>query len=246
MSFDVDDDNVFSGVLGEQYHTLKLICPIATEMSRLVGMSVNQYCQKNSAAINVLELGGGTGITTLAMLSANQEIIITSIDNAPTMQQQAQQSLQKWSEEGRLKFVQQDALLALQAIPSESVDVIATAYTLHNFLNDYRVEILQECARILKVGGQFICGDRYGLDDISEHSQAIQVEVSRYFEILIAEKRLDLLEEWIVHLFADEAENRVMRETVALQQLEQAGFESIQLSHRVAVNALVTAIKSST
>ena len=37
--------------------------------------------------------------------------------------------------------------------------------------------------------------------------------------------------------------SHVMRETASLRQLQQAGFSNIELSHRMAVNALVTAIK---
>lgn len=57
---------------------------------------------------------------------------------------------------------------------------------------------------------------------------------------------MDLLEHWIVHLFSDESENHVMRETVALIQLRNAGFFDIKLSHRNEVNALITAIKPRT
>jgi len=38
-------------------------------------------------------------------------------------------------------------------------------------------------------------------------------------------------------------ENHVMRESVALAQLRDSGFSDITLSHRVEVNALVTATK---
>ncbi len=32
-------DALFSGVIGQDYEMLKLICPLATEMSRLVGQT---------------------------------------------------------------------------------------------------------------------------------------------------------------------------------------------------------------
>lgn len=32
--------DMFSGVIGQEYEMLKLICPLATEMSRLVGTAV--------------------------------------------------------------------------------------------------------------------------------------------------------------------------------------------------------------
>jgi tRNA (cmo5U34)-methyltransferase len=96
---------------------------------------------------------------------------------------------------------------------------------------------------VLKPGGRFINGDRYALDDISLHTRIIQEEVSGYFKVLTNINRLDLLEHWVVHLFSDESENHVMRESAALQQLNDAGFTDVRLSHRMEVNALVTALK---
>jgi ubiquinone/menaquinone biosynthesis C-methylase UbiE len=120
---------------------------------------------------------------------------------------------------------------------------VASAYTLHNFLNDYRELVINEIFRVLKPNGQFINGDRYALDDISEHTRLTQQDASHFFKVLIAANKPDLLEQWILHLFSDESENHIMRESAALAQLQNAGFIDIQLNHRMNVNALVTATK---
>jgi len=238
-------DAIFSGVIGQDYELLNLICPLATEMSRLVGIAASEYAAAQAIDnLNVVELGGGTGITTLSLLTASDKLNILSIDNEPVMQNQAKKHLQKWSTEGKLDFCGDDALTALKNLATGSVDIVASAYTLHNFLNSYREEVVQEIFRILKPGGQFINGDRYGLDDISAHTAIIQNEVRGYFKVLTEINRLDVLEHWIVHLFNDESENHVMRESVALDQLRIAGFSGIKLTHRLEGNALVTAIKS--
>jgi tRNA (cmo5U34)-methyltransferase len=235
-------DALFSGVIGQDYEMLKLICPLMTEMSRLVGEAV-KHCPIKHEKLNVVELGGGTGITTLALLTARDDLHIVSIDNEPTMQDQARQNLKAWHDEGRITFNNLDALSALQAMPSDSVDVVASAYTLHNFLDSYRQAVIRECYRVLKPGGQFINGDRYALDDISRHICVIQEEVAGYFKVLTGINRLDLLEHWIVHLFSDESENHVMRESAASLHLQEAGFADISFSHRMEANALVKAIK---
>ncbi len=241
---DTQLEAMFSGVIGQEYDTLKLICPLAAKMSQLVGASVAQYAQvKAEQTLNVLELGGGTGITTLAILLASENLKVLSVDSEPTMQNQAKQNLQTWVTQGRLHFAAEDALAVLKRTASASVDIIASAYTVHNFLDSYRAQVIQEIFRVLKPGGQFINGDRYGLDDISAHTRTIQHEVSGYFKALIAVDKLDVLEHWIVHLFSDESENHVMRETFSLQQLQQTGFKQVNLTHRCEVNALVVAIK---
>jgi len=241
---DAQLDAMFSGVIGEEYATLKLICPLAAKMSRLVGASLKAYAGEQSGRVlTVLELGGGTGITTLAILLAGESVNVISVDSEPTMQNQARKSLQTWVEQGRLNFDGRDALSVLQNTATASLDAVASAYTLHNFLDSYRADVVTEIYRVLKPGGQFINGDRYGLDDISVHTRVIQKEVSGYFKVLTALNKLDVLEHWIVHLFSDESENHVMREAFSLQQLQQAGFIDVQLTHRCEVNALVTAVK---
>jgi len=235
--------DMFSGVIGQEYEMLKLICPLATEMSRLVGEQVKKYSASHDIPLKVVELGGGTGITTLSILLANEGLSVLSIDNEPTMQLQAKESLKQWQQDKRLEFSADDALTALKAIQSNSVDIVASAYTLHNFLHEYRTEVHQQIYRILKPKGQFINGDRYALDDISKHTLAIQNEVAGYFRVLTKLKKIDVLEHWIIHLFNDESENHVMRETVALEQLKSAGFSEITLSNRMEVNALLTAMK---
>jgi ubiquinone/menaquinone biosynthesis C-methylase UbiE len=236
-------DAMFSGVIGQDYDTLNLICPLATEMSRLVGIAVSGHAAKTTGNLTVVELGGGTGITTLSLLTASDKLSILSIDNEPVMQEQAKKHLSKWITEGKLTFSGDDALTALKNIASDSVDIVASAYTLHNFLDSYRKEVVQQIFRILNPGGQFINGDRYGLDNISKHTHTIQQEVSGYFKVLTKTNKLDVLEHWIVHLFNDESENHVMRETAALNQLRDTGFSDIKLAHRREVNALVTAVK---
>jgi ubiquinone/menaquinone biosynthesis C-methylase UbiE len=235
-------DALFSGVIGQDYEMLKLICPLMTEMSRLVGETVRHY-PATQDKLHIVELGGGTGITTLALLTARERLHIVSVDNEPTMQDQAKQHLKAWHDEGSVAFCSQDALSALQAMPSASADIVASAYTLHNFLDSYRRDVMGEIYRVLRPGGHFINGDRYAFDDISQHTRIIQEEVSGYFKVLTNINRLDLLEHWIVHLFSDESENHVMRESAALQQLHDAGFSDISLTHRMEVNALVKAAK---
>lgn len=236
-------DAMFSGVIGKDYDMLKLICPLATKMSHLVGETLKNYAESKTEKLNVVELGGGTGITTLALLNASENTHILSIDNEPVMQNQAKKTLNAWVEKGHLSFSTNDALTALKNLPDNSVDVIASAYTLHNFLNTYRADVVVEMFRVLKSGGTLINGDRYAFDDISQHTRATQAEVAEYFRILIAEQKLDLLQHWIIHLFNDESENHVMRETVALEQLRKAGFTAVNLTNRIEVNALVTAVK---
>ncbi|MDD5755434.1 MAG: methyltransferase domain-containing protein, partial [Methylococcales bacterium] len=193
-------DALFSGIIGEEYDMLNLTCPLAIKMSHLVGDTLKDYAATKTETLNVVELGGGTGITTLALLNASENMHLLSVDNEPVMQNQAKAHLNAWVESGKLTFSENDALIALKNLPNASVDVIASAYTLHNFLNTYRTEVIGEIFRVLKSGGQFINGDRYALDDISQHTRIIQDEIAACFRVLTAENKLDLLEHWVIHV----------------------------------------------
>lgn len=243
MQVDNSYDAMFSGVIGQEYDMLKLICPDSTEMSKLVGQTVAGCQSYFDHPLNVLELGGGTGITTLAILSSSPRVKVLSVDSEPVMQNQAKQHLRAWVDEGRLQFNGDDALTALRSMDVASVDIVASAYTLHNFGNEYRREVLNEIYRVLKPEGRFINADRYALDDVETHTRNTQREVAGYFKVLSAINRLDLLEHWIIHLFNDESENHIMREAKAIQQMTDCGFQEIALSQRKDVNALVTAVK---
>lgn len=235
-------DVLFSDTIVQEYDLLKLICPLAEEMSGLVGKVISNY-PDSSQPLSVVELGGGTGVTTSYILKAKQSLQVLSIDSDPAMQDQAKKNLQTWIDSKYLTFCTNDALSALQNMANNSVDIVASAYTLHNFQNDYREQVIHEAFRVLKSGGLFINADRYAVDDISEHLRLTQQDASHFFKVLIAANKPDLLEQWILHLFSDEAENHIMREAIALFQMQQAGFKDIQLSHRASVNALITAAK---
>jgi tRNA (cmo5U34)-methyltransferase len=241
-TIELEQDVMFSSTIVQDYDMLKLICPLAVEMNRLVGQQVAAY-PDSSEPLKIIELGSGTGITTLSLLLAKNHAHIVSIDNQVSMQEVAQKNLQTWVDNKRLEFCHNDALSALQNMASDSIDIVASAYTLHNFFDNYRERVINEIFRVLKPTGRFINGDRYALDDINEHTRLTQQDASHFFKVLVAEHKFELLEQWIIHLFSDESENHIMREAIALAQLQNAGFIDIQLSHRLDVNALVTATK---
>jgi ubiquinone/menaquinone biosynthesis C-methylase UbiE len=195
------------------------------------------------APVRLLEIGCGTGITTLRLLNSRPGLHVLSVDNAPAMLAQARENLAAELAKGRLELRETDALSALQALPDAAVDIVASAYTLHNFLQGYRSQVLAEILRVLKPGGVFVNGDRYAIDDPAEHLRHTQEEVKGYFRVFIELQRLDLLEQWVVHLFSDESEEHLMRLQPALEDMAGLGFTDIRLGYRDGVNALVSGVK---
>jgi ubiquinone/menaquinone biosynthesis C-methylase UbiE len=236
-------ERLFSGPIAEEYEKLELICPAAADMSRRVGEFLAEWLRGRAVPQNVLELGCGTGVTSAALLAALGAAPLTAVDSEPAMLAQAEANLAPWIEAGRLRLIENDALSFLRAQPDDGVDIIASAFTLHNFMDGYRCEVIREIFRALKPGGLFLNGDRYGLDDTLEHTRLIQEEVKQYFKVFRELDRMDLLEHWIVHLFSDESPDRVMRLAPAVEHMAAAGFRPVTVHYRHEVNALVTGIK---
>jgi len=239
-------EKLFEGPIAEEYRFLSLVCPAAAEMSRRVGEFVGAWVPPYRVEqLNLVEIGCGTGITTNSLMASRTAMHVESVDNAPAMLSQARQNLAPALAEGRLSLIENDALSYLQGIPDDSVDIVASAYTLHNFLSGYRKRVLEEVLRVLKPGGLFVNGDRYAVDDAAEHLKNTQEEVKEYFRVFLEMKRPDLLEQWIVHLFSDESEEHIMRLQPALDAMAEIGFQNICLHFRNGVNGLVSAEKLS-
>ncbi len=238
-------EHLFYGSFAEEYHLLIRVCPPAAEMSRRVGKFVGHWHRPEiQGPLALLELGSGTGITTNILLHNRPDAHILSVDNAPAMLSQAREHLAGPIATGRLEFREIDALGALQSLPAASMDIVASAYTLHNFLCGYRHQVLAEILRVLKPGGLFVNGDRYALDDPAQHLGNIQEEIRGYFRVFLGEmNRPDLLEQWVTHILSDESEEHVMRFTPALDEMAALGFAQPDVPHRDGGNALVTAVK---
>jgi tRNA (cmo5U34)-methyltransferase len=74
-----------------------------------------------------------------------------------------------------------DVLSALQQLPEGSQDLVASAYTVRNFLETYRDQVLNEIFQVLRPSGIFVNGDRYALGDTAAHTRLTQDDVRRYF-----------------------------------------------------------------
>jgi tRNA (cmo5U34)-methyltransferase len=235
---------LFTGPIADNYQLLNLLCPAATKISQLIGQLLTTFNPKNATSyLDILEIGCGTGITTLYLFRSQANLQLTAIDNSPDMLAQAHRNLTSELETERLVLREIDALSHLREQPANSVDVVASGYTLHNFLNNYRALVVAEVFRVLKPGGIFVNGDRYALDDPDEQLRLIQTEVRDYFRIFLDINRPDLLEHWIVHLFSDESPHHSMRLTPALEDMAQAGFEAITVHYREGVNTLISGTK---
>jgi len=95
-------ERLFSGSIGQEYDMLKVICPSAAKVSHKVGQALAEWAPGRS--LDVFEIGCGTGITSLSLLTAREGMTLTAVDNEPDMLNQARHNLAEWVESGRLRL----------------------------------------------------------------------------------------------------------------------------------------------
>ncbi len=234
-------ENLFTGPIAGEYDLLRLMCPNAATLARRIGEFIRAW--RPEQTLEGFEIGCGTGICTLGLLASRGNIKLTAVDSAPQMLDQARVNLANDLKTGRLVLFEKDALRALQSMPDASVDFVASNYAIHNFDDDYRSQTLKEVYRALRPGGILINGDRYANDDHDAHLADTQNIVRGWFKLFRQIDRLDLLEDWIVHLMSDESPKIIMYFEPSLEQLRQIGFVDLSVDFREGVDTLVRAIK---
>jgi tRNA (cmo5U34)-methyltransferase len=243
----LDEENLFTGPIGEEYEMLRLICPNAAKLAARLGEYVGAWkgTGAQSGDLKGLEIGCGTGISTLSLLAGRRDLHLLAIDSSAKMLEQARSNLGQWASAGRVEFVEADALEALKQQETDSLDVVASNYATHNFMDNYRREVVAEVVRALKPGGLFLNGDRFAIDDPQAHLRLTQSEVRHWFKTFTEINRLDLLQEWVVHLFSDESPEHIMYFSPAIEHLRATGFDPVQIEFREGVDTLVAAFKPS-
>lgn len=233
--------NPFTGRIGEEYDFLGIMCPNVVVLTQKLGSTIAAWRPGNT--LQGLEIGCGTGLSTLSLLSQCGDLHLRALDASSAMLKQARANLAEYVDSGRVEFIESDALAFLQQQPDASVDVVASNYAIHNFLNDYRDQVFAEILRVLKPGGMFANGDRFAIDDPAQHLASTQADIRHWFRTFGELKRYDLLEDWVVHLLSDESPDHIMYASTTLSTLRSLGFADVNSLYREGVDMLITATK---
>ena len=224
----------FHGLAGQEYDLFRLVCPHLDEFQAKVGETL-----KKRAIKEVLEIGCGTGITTRVILNAKKTVKVIAIDNEKNMIQQARKNISR----KRVRFVLQDALAFLKKLPDDSIEVVASAFTIHNFHRNYRLQVFKEIHRVLKKGGLFVNGDKYVHDDPKRFKKELRWQFNKFREVYDSLGRPDLRKEWIKHYAEDARPQLIMKEGVFKKQMKDIGFWKIKRVYRKRTEAVYVAEK---
>lgn len=238
------DKKRFSGKVGEEYDLFNLACPHYFELESFLGKQIKNLSENfKKKKIKVLEIGCGTGYTTLEILSSNPRVCVYALDNEKVMINQSKNCLQDYAGKKRLKFFLFDVLEYLIKQKSNSFDGFASGFTLHNFDKEYRNKILKEIYRVLKPRGFFINADKYALNNEFEHLKSLEWQLNQFNEKYSKINRCDLIKEWTDHYLEDNKKERIMKESESIYEMSEIGFKRIKIVFRKKMEACLVARK---
>ena len=233
------NDSRFSNILGEDYDLLKIVIPHHDEFQDKIGEVIKNYLSSlQTDTILAVDGGVGTGLTTTRILSADKRIKVIGIDNEEKTLNQARQILKEFGE--RIDLRKRDLLEAIEATPSQSVDIFASVWVIHNFQPSYRQILFSEIARVLKIGGLFVSGDNYARDDDKEHQEDLESRI-RAFANFDKMGRPDLNIEWTKHSLEDEKIK--ITEGEQMKILRKLGFKDVSIQYRKEMEAIITGVR---
>ena len=238
------EEKRFSGKIGEEYELFKLACPYFQELEETLGRIIReQFQDKSFEEIKVLEIGCGSGYTTLIILNSNNRTRIVAVDNESVMIEQAKEILNEFVENNRVELIEGDALEFLKKQDSDSFEVFASGFTLHNFTKNYRKKVIKEIYRVLKPEGIFVNADKYAIDDESKHKQSLNWQLQQFKIEYSKINRPDLIKEWISHYLEDNKPEVIMKESESIKSMSKIGFRDIKIVFRKQMEAVLFAEK---
>jgi len=238
------EDKRFHGKAGEEYELFKLGCPHFEKLENTLGKIIkDRFRNTNLNEIRILEIGCGPGYTTLIILYSDKRTKIVAVDNEPVMIEQAKEILNKFIKQNRVELILGDALEFLKKQSPNSFDVFASGFTLHNFPNRFREQVLKEIYRVLKPEGIFVNADKYSLDDMLEHKKTLNWQLQQFKKKYSQINRQDLIEEWTNHYLEDDKPNTIMNQSESIKSMSKIGFKDTKIVFRKQMDAVLFARK---
>ncbi|MEL6930343.1 MAG: class I SAM-dependent methyltransferase [Cyanobacteria bacterium J06600_6] len=149
----------FHGITGGY---LNAIAPVTYDAVTRFAAPPNEIKQREKAIAaikhqpqNILDLGCGTGSSTLMLKQAFPDAEVTGLDISPYMIKMAEHK----GKQANLKISWQQGLAEATSLADESFDLISVAFLFHETPVEVSQAVLQECDRLLAPGGQIIILD---------------------------------------------------------------------------------------
>ena len=229
----------FSGALSDDYDLWRLARPFLGEVHEAVFRAVSSFAQARDRPLRALDIGMGDGGITTVLLG-DAKLVVTGVDSEPKMIERARERLAEELAGGRLEVLLDDALHYLAGQATDAFELIASGYVLHNLRAEYRGRLYEVIWRVLAPSGLFVNADKYAQAGEAHH-EAMRFQLNSFFDVLVPREKYELLREWVLHYFEDEAPDRLMLEADAIERMNELGFVEVRVVFRRSWAAVVVA-----
>jgi len=195
---------------------------VVPENRKLQEALVDAIPYEREANVKLLDLGVGTGLTTLNVLRKFPNFQIDGIDFSSEMLKQSRERLGKFN--NYVNLIEADFT---NSPFNTDYDCIFSAITLHNLENSEKSKLFKKIYGSLKEGGFFINADFISFED-----NRMRRKTEEYYENFLKEnlsgKELD---HWILHFREDDIPATMNDQ---FKWLKEAGFSSMEtiLTHQ--------------
>lgn len=230
----------FNNELGEEYDLFSIALP-HQDIIQKESVQILKNNLKETVLPKVLEIGFGTGITTMEILNCIPKIQLTSLDNEPAMYDRAKDKLKNITSDFSFLKIE-DGLTFLKSQPSNSFDGIISVWVIHNLLKEDQTEIIIEIFRVLRDGGIFVNGDKIVPSDSQQYKTDFDWQI-KMFDKFTGIGRDDLRISWKKHYEEDGCDDRLINEAGYYDLLVKTGFKKVSFSNRNHLDIIAIALK---
>ncbi len=218
-----------------EYDMLRIVIPSYDKLQdQLAGQILKHFKNSN---IKIIDVGCGSGLTSLAIMKKLPNADITLIDNDKSMIKRAKERCGQ-----KLQYICCDALEYLKSIPNQTVDCFASGLLLHGFTKNTRSNYISEAFRITTTGGLFVNADKYVRDNTTLQKKDFKSHINCFRKLKDLANQ-ELVNQWTRHCLRDMNENIIMRLDDALNELETVGYKNLVEAYRKNIFAVVMAEK---
>ncbi len=244
-------DGRFAVILGSEYEKLLRAMPHYPQLQDAIARHAVEALPSpvgTGKLRMILDLGCGTGLTTLALAAHANYGVIIGVDKEMTMLKQYMNNVI----EGRksalengvaIKAYQSDILAFLKRWKNHSFDAVVSGFVLHNLPKVMRAEILKEVGRVLTPKGVFVNGDKIAPDDINLHNKYMMQQLTKFTQTYTAPEDAAYCIGWIEHYAVDNQPELRYTEAEVHSSLKAAGFRNVKIVERHCMDAVVVATK---
>lgn len=197
---DTRSQNNFSDTLTNEYELFSLVCPHHDDLQKRMASTVIAHVKDNSLEKPILfDVGCGYGFssTEVAKELPSATYLLNDIDEpllATALQNLYHVSTQSY---------RGDVEIIIADIADSSVDVVYTAWVIHNFPKEKRKRVIKEIHRILKPGGMFINLDKIG-NAGEQRTRALAQTLIDFAPCFTKFDKPQIYIDWITHYLQDD------------------------------------------